>query len=89
MKTVVKSNSAKISHPLAKPLSITLPASAAVSGLLMTIKMPDRKVVTLLKAYSMKNKATTVPAIKFAKTGVYVLTVKIGTQKKTLTITVK
>ncbi len=51
--------------------------------------MPDGKLATILKVNSQKNKATNAPAIKFAKRGLYTVIVKIGKQKRTLSITVK
>lgn len=89
IKVGIKSASAKLNQPRTKALSLSLPASTSVSEISMTIKMPDGKVATILKVTSVKNKETTAPALKFAKAGVYVLTVKIGSQKRTLTITVK
>jgi hypothetical protein len=89
IKVAINSARAKVNQSLTKPLSVTLPASTSTSEVLMTIKMPDGKVATILKGMSVKNKATTSPALKFAKAGVYVLSVKVGSQSKTLTITVK
>jgi hypothetical protein len=89
VKVGIKSVTAKVSQPLAKPLLISVPASSSTSNILMTIKMPNGKLATVLKVASQKNKTTNAPAIKFAKRGVYTVTVKIGTQKRTLIITVK
>jgi hypothetical protein len=51
----------------------------------VTIKDPSGKLYTIASTTVAKNKAYVSPIVKFSKPGTYVLTMTVGSTKKTIT----
>ena len=81
--------STAVSISASKTFALTLPAVAKGSKVVVTIKGADGKSYQVSSTTTQSKGNVTLPALKFAKPGIYKLTIKVGNTTKTVTVTVK
>ena len=88
-KLLLKSPSVAISTKVGKSVQVTIPTVGPKSVVAkVTIKDPSGKSYTVNTSSIGKNKSFVAPTIKFAKKGSYVITVNLGSTKRTVQVRV-
>lgn len=85
----ITANNEKASTTLKTAISPILPTVKKGTAVTVTIKGSDGKSYVLASGKTTKTAAYKVPPVKFAKTGTYIMTIKVGSVTKKVTITVK
>jgi hypothetical protein len=88
-KVTAKNATMTISTKAGRSIQVTLPTVGSRNVLVrMTIKDPSGKVYTVATKTVAKNKGYVTPVIKFAKAGIYTMTIFRGTSKNTVGVRV-
>ena len=78
-----------LTSKIGKSVQLTLPTVGSKDAqVVVSVKTPNGATFKISTSKVSKNKAYTVPAVKFATSGKYVFTLSYGTSKKTITVNV-
>jgi len=88
-KVTLKSSTALASTKIGKSIQISIPTVGTKSvSVKVSVKDPSGNTFTVATSTVAKNKSYVTPNVKFAKQGIYVMTVTLGTTKKIVTVKV-
>ena len=78
-----------VSTKVGKSLQVNIPTVGSKSAVVkVSVKDPSGAIYTIATTTVAKNKAYASPIVKFSKPGAYVLTMTVGSTKKTITANV-
>ena len=69
-------------------IAVTLPKIAKGTQVVITMKTPDGKTISLANTKTTKASAFAVPSLTLKKSGTYTMLIKVGKMTKTLTVKV-
>ena len=88
-KVIAKNAFSSVDQALAKPFQVVISASPKVTNLNISVLSLDGKSITIFSGKTTAKKETLAPAIRFAKSGIYTVTIREGSSVKTIRVSVK
>ncbi len=89
VKVSAKGSFSTVKQSISKSFQVLLPIANKSVTANVSLVLPDGKSITLLNRKTVANKSTLTPAIKFSKSGTYIVTIREGSTVKTVRVVVK